>query len=81
MHCCSAQCINAAMSNSEIAPVIAAIVETLVEPYTDFLARLQAAGRITAQELDEVNAAVHKRKEGLAESAREFMHGTDWSLS
>ena len=68
------------MSNSEIAPVIAAIVETLVEPYEDFLARLQAAGRITAEEVAAVNAAVHQRKESLAESAREYMHGTDWSV-
>ena len=67
------------MSNSEIAPVIAAIVETLIEPYTDFLARLQAAGRITAQEVEQVNAAVHTRKEGLAESVREYV-GTDWSV-
>ena len=67
------------MSNSEITPVIAAIIETLVEPYTDFLTRLQAAGRITAEEVAAVNEAVHKRKDGLAESVREYV-GTDWSV-
>ena len=67
--------------NSDISPVVTAVIETLIEPYADFIARLHAEGRITAAEVAEVNAAVDKRKDGLAESVHEYLQGADWNFS
>ncbi len=75
----AARCITLPM-NSDISPVIAAVIETLVEPYADFIARLHSEGRITAQEVEGVNTAVDQRKEGLAESVRDYLQGVDWNF-
>lgn len=60
------------MSNSlDITPIVNAVIRVASKPYIDFIQALAAEGRITAQEIEQLNQDVANQRLILTDLAKE----------
>jgi hypothetical protein len=55
----------------DLNPIVGAILSVFIEPYQDFVSDMHADGRITAAELEALDAALRDRRDRLADLVAE----------